>query len=189
MRKTRLNKLTGFGTLIVVISFFVFACGGETLSLIVLTPTPEPTPVPILPPTTGTIAPPTVEPNTPPTVETTLPPTVESILTPTAVPTEPLRDGPIGLTLAILKRGSDDDVSVLEDGGVMTSNDNYGIFFEPSQDSYVYIFQQDTTKAIDVLFPNPVFSRALLQGSQGVKGLNLGFEICGGYRFKLPSAI
>lgn len=185
MRKIRLNKLPALGTLIVVMSFFVLACGGETLSLVVLTPTPEPTPVPTLAPTQEpaatptlptaaepTLAPaqsPTTAPILPPASEPTVAPTASPTLAPTAIATEPPKDSSIELTMAILKRSPDNKVSVLEDGGVMTSKDNYGIFFEPTRDAYVYIFQQDTTKAIDVLFPNPAFSPMTNPVSAGTK--------------------
>ena len=58
----------------------------------------------------------------------------------------------------IMKRAPDDTVTLLEKDGVLTSDDHYGIFFEPEADAWVYILQRDSTTAIDVLFPNPNFS-------------------------------
>jgi serine/threonine protein kinase len=61
---------------------------------------------------------------------------------------------PLALRLAVMKRNGN-TVSVLKDGESMNSGDYYGIFFEPEKESYVYIFQQDASGKIDVLFPDP----------------------------------
>jgi hypothetical protein len=61
---------------------------------------------------------------------------------------------PLALRLAVMKRNGN-TVSVLKDGEVMNSGDYYGVFFEPEKESYVYIFQQDASGKIDVLFPDP----------------------------------
>lgn len=65
-----------------------------------------------------------------------------------------LRTAPLALRLAIMKRGGN-TVSVLKEGDALTSGDYYGVFFEPAQESFVYVLQQDTTGKIDVLFPDP----------------------------------
>lgn len=61
---------------------------------------------------------------------------------------------PLALRLAVMKRNGN-TVSVLKDGESMNSGDYYGVFFEPEKESYVYIFQQDASGKIDVLFPDP----------------------------------
>lgn len=67
---------------------------------------------------------------------------------------KPVRTAPLALRLAVLKRHGN-TVSVLKEGEVLTSGDYYGVFFEPAQESFVYVLQQDTTGKIDVLFPDP----------------------------------
>lgn len=61
---------------------------------------------------------------------------------------------PLELRLTVMKL-RDGVMSVLRSGGEMTAQDHYGVFFEPSQEAFVYIMQQDTTGKIDILFPNP----------------------------------
>lgn len=61
---------------------------------------------------------------------------------------------PLALRLAVMKRNGN-IVSVLKDGEAMNSGDYYGVFFEPEKQSYVYVFQQDASGKIDVLFPDP----------------------------------
>ena len=65
-----------------------------------------------------------------------------------------MRTAPLALRLAVLKR-RDNMVSVLKEGEELTSGDYYGVFFEPAQESFVYVLQQDTTGKIDILFPDP----------------------------------
>lgn len=173
METTIPAKLLGLGTLFLALALFAVACGGNTLDFTVLTPTPQPTVVPTLAPepTAAPIIVPTVEPTTAPVLAPTpepatqvIPPTSEpatQVIPPTPEPPEstvPPEDRPVELRLMILKRDSDDNVTVLEKGGVLTSDDHYGIFFEPESDAWVYILQRDSTTAIDVLFPNPAFS-------------------------------
>src|SRR5262249_48329163 len=61
---------------------------------------------------------------------------------------------PLALRLVVLKRHGD-TVSVLKEDDALTAGDYYGVFFEPAQESFVYVLQQDTTGKIDVLFPDP----------------------------------
>jgi len=75
------------------------------------------------------------------------PQTVDSTIEKTA-------NAPLALRLAVMKRRGN-TVSVLKDGESMNSGDYYGVFFEPEKESYVYIFQQDATGKIDILFPDP----------------------------------
>lgn len=65
-----------------------------------------------------------------------------------------VRTAPLTLRLAVMKRRGN-TVSVLKEGEELTSGDYYGVFFEPAQESFVYVLQQDTTGKIDVLFPDP----------------------------------
>lgn len=65
-----------------------------------------------------------------------------------------MRTSPLTLHVAVMKRRGD-SVTVLKDGEVMTSEDYYGVWFQPVQKSFVYVFQQDGTGKIDVLFPDP----------------------------------
>ena len=138
-------KLLALGILLMVMASIGVACGGNTRELTQLTPTPvlDPTVAPTKgEPATATVTAPTTVPTKP--------------ATETSAPTKP----PIGieLRLIIMKRAPNDIVTVLEEGGVLTADDFYGIFFEPPADSWVYILQQDSTGAISVLFPNPAFS-------------------------------
>ncbi len=164
METTIPAKLLALGVLLVAMASFAVACGGDTLEFTVLTPTPIPPPPAALTtapgPTTAPVivAVPKVEPATvnPPTSEPptqTIPPTPEPPAT-----TESPESGPIELRLMIVKRDPDNKVTLLEADGVLTGDDHYGIFFEPESDAWVYILQRDSTKKIDVLFPNPVHS-------------------------------
>lgn len=152
------RRMLVLGILIVVVASFAIACGGDTKPLTELQPTavpPTATPTnePTAPPTaTAVIVPPT-EPSAPPATET---PTATEPPAETPVPTKP-KIG-IELRLMILKRAPDDTVTLLEEGDVMTSVDRYGIFFEPPEDAWVYVLQQDSTGTIELLFPNPEFS-------------------------------
>ena len=152
------RRMLVLGILIVVVASLAIACGGDTKPLTELQPTavpPTATPTnePTAPPTaTAVIVPPT-EPSAPPATET---PTATEPPAETPVPTKP-KIG-IELRLMILKRAPDDTVTLLEEGDVMTSVDRYGIFFEPPEDAWVYVLQQDSTGTIELLFPNPEFS-------------------------------
>ena len=63
------------------------------------------------------------------------------------------------MRVVIVKRFPDDTFAALEEGGVLTADDHYGIVFEPAEESWIYILQQDSSNAVDVLFPNPAFSK------------------------------
>jgi len=71
-----------------------------------------------------------------------------------ASPTPITEPAPLELRLAFLKRHADGTVSELQDGDELTSEDHYGFFFEPAQETYVYVLQQDATGDTFVLFPN-----------------------------------
>ena len=49
-------------------------------------------------------------------------------------------------------------ISAVKQNGILQSGDHYGIYFEPNQDAFVYVLQQDASGAIDFLFPNPKWS-------------------------------
>ena len=176
METTIPAKLLTLGILLIVMASFAAACGGDTLEFTVLTPTPIPQPTaaptiaPVPGPTTAPVMVPSTEPTTAPVLLPTrgpvivilptqgpptqaMPPTPEAAAT-----TEPPEDRPIELTLIIAKRAPDGTATMLEEGGVLTADDRYGIFFEPEADAWVYILQRDSTAKIDVLFPNPKFS-------------------------------
>ncbi|MGH9425514.1 MAG: DUF4384 domain-containing protein, partial [Terriglobia bacterium] len=71
-----------------------------------------------------------------------------------AIQENSLHAAPLALRLAVMKRQGN-TVSVLKEGEALTSGDYYGVFFEPAQESFVYVLQQDTTGKIDILFPDP----------------------------------
>lgn len=141
------RKLLVLGILIVAVASFTIACGSDTIGLTELPPTP-------VPPT----ATPTNEPPAPTATTVIVPPTEPSPPPATETPSPATPDIGIELRLLIMKRAPDDTVTVLEEGGVLTADDFYGLFFEPREDSWVYVLQQDTTGAIQVLFPNEDYS-------------------------------
>ena len=173
-------KLLALGVLLMAMAAFAVACGGDTLEFTVLTPTPIPQPAAAATtapgPTTASVIVPTIEPATAPVLAVTpepatqvIPPTSEpttQVITPTPEPPTPEPPTPTGspegrpieLRLIIMKRAPDNTVTVLEEDGVLTADDYYGIFFQPPAESWVYILQQDSIGAISVLFPNPDFS-------------------------------
>lgn len=164
METTILAKLPVSGALLMATAAFAIACGGGAPKLTVLTPTP------ITQAAANAITPEAAIETKPATQ--VIPPTSDSVTqavapTPeppaaTESPTESSAESPenslLELRLIIMKRAPDDTVTVLEEGGVLTADDFYGIYFEPVEDSWVYILQQDSSAAIDVLFPNPDFS-------------------------------
>ena len=143
LRKSNLLKVFTLAASIVVL--FAVACGGSE-ELVAITPTATP-----VPPTPTPIPAPTAVPPTP------IPaPVLEAAPVPQVTLVAPASD--LQLSVLIAKRNADNSVSVLKEGGEITSQDHYGIFFRPTTDAYVYIFQQDSSNAIDVLFPNPDYS-------------------------------
>ena len=143
LRNSNLLKVFTLAASIVVL--FAVACGGSE-ELVAITPTatpvpPTPTPIP-----TPTLVPPTPIPA--PVLEAAPVPQVTVIAS----------DPNLELSVVIAKRNPDNTVSVLKSGGELTSEDHYGIFFRPTTDAFIYIFQQDSSNAIDVLFPNPDYS-------------------------------
>ena len=141
------SKLLALG-IILMIATIAVACGNGNSTAVMNTPTAAPatptdTPIPATEPTVAaTVQPPGV---------TTAPITEDPTL-------QPPDDEKVELRVIIMKRSADDLVTVLEKGGVLTSKDFYGFVFEPAEEAWVYIMQQDSTTAIDVLFPNPAFS-------------------------------
>lgn len=142
------RRMLVLGILIVVVASFAIACGGDTKPLTELQPTAVPP-----------MATPPNEPTAPPTATAVIvPPTEPSAPPATATPTPAKPDIGLELRLLIMKRSPDDTVTVLEEGGVLTADDFYGLFFEPREDSWVYVLQQDSTGDIHVLFPNTDYS-------------------------------
>jgi len=144
MRKNSLLKVLTLVAFLVLLSLFVLACGSSS-ELVEIPPTPTlepPTPTPI--PTSTPVPTPTLAPK----------PTPGPAIVATLIP----RASDLELSVLIAKRSADNSVSVLQKGGELTAKDHYGIFFRPTTDAYVYIFQQDSNNAIDVLFPNPEYS-------------------------------
>jgi hypothetical protein len=149
VRKTGSIKASVFGVITITLGLLV-ACGGT-----VLTPLPptEPTPAPAA----TLLAEPTVVPAVP-----TPEPTPQSEPTPTPLdPTVTPLDSTVGaVEFAIYKLNpGNDEATILQDNGNMNQNDLYGVYFKPVEDPYyIYILQQDSTDAVDVIFPNDSFS-------------------------------
>ena len=72
----------------------------------------------------------------------------------TAQGTQLSHAAPLKLRVVAMKRRGD-TVSVLKPGDVLTAEDHYSVFFEPAQQTFVYVLQQDATGTINVLFPDP----------------------------------
>ena len=157
-------KLLALGVLLMAMAAFAVACGGDKLEFTVLTPTPIAQPPAASTTASGPGAASVIEPTTEPATAPTLaviPVPATQVIPPTSAPSAPAESpesGPIKLRLMIMKRAPDDTVTLLEKDGVLTSDDHYGIFFEPEADAWVYVLQRDSTTAITVLFPNPQFS-------------------------------
>lgn len=138
-------KMLALGTLLIALAIFAAACGGggdeNGFTRVEATQVAD-TPSATTPPNESTVAPTT--------------PATEPAVTTTEAP--PPGDAPIELRLMIMKRSPNNTVTVLEDGGELTADDFYGIFFETPVDAWVYVLQQDSTGAISVLFPNADYS-------------------------------
>jgi hypothetical protein len=149
VHKTGSIKASVFGVITITLGLLV-ACGGT-----VLTPLPptEPTPAPAA----TLLAEPTVVPAVP-----TPEPTPQSEPTPTPLdPTVTPLDSTVGaVEFAIYKLNpGNDEARILQDNGTMNQKDLYGVYFKPVEDPYyIYILQQDSTDAVDVIFPNDSFS-------------------------------
>jgi curli biogenesis system outer membrane secretion channel CsgG len=57
--------------------------------------------------------------------------------------------------------GADGKLYPLREGMVLTSDDNYAIYFKPKQSSYIYAFQVDSANKVFRLFPNADYSSAV----------------------------
>ena len=64
------------------------------------------------------------------------------------------------LETGIYYEGGDGRLYPLREGMVLTSKDNYAIYFRPKQECYVYIYQADYSKKAFKLFPNVKYSTA-----------------------------
>ena len=156
VHKTGLIKASVFGVITITLGLLM-ACGGT-----VLTPLP-PTPAAPTAPAAPLLAKPTVVPTIPkpdpaalaePT-PTPLDPTVAPELTPT--PLDPTV-GAVEFAIYKLNPGYE-EARILQDNGQMNQKDLYGRYFKPVEDPYyIYILQQDSTDAVDVIFPNDSFS-------------------------------
>lgn len=78
----------------------------------------------------------------------------------------------------VYRPGGQGPLKSLAEGSVLNSGDHYKIQFTPAEDSYVYIFQVDSSKAIYRLFPMTSFS--------GVKVDNLN-PVQAGVTYHLPA--
>ncbi len=78
----------------------------------------------------------------------------------------------------VYRSGGQGSLKPLTEGSVLSSGDHYKIQFTPAEDSYVYIFQVDSTKAIYQLFPMTSFG--------GVKVNNLN-PVQAGVTYQLPA--
>jgi hypothetical protein len=78
----------------------------------------------------------------------------------------------------VYRPGGRGSLKSLVDGSVLNSGDHYKIQFTPAEDSYVYIFQVDSSKAIYRLFPMTSFG--------GVKVDNLN-PVQAGVTYHLPA--
>ncbi len=123
-------RIWGAGALGFLLMSSLVACSGPQ-ELSVVPPTQVPTATPVSPSPTTTV---TAEIETPPA---------------------PSEEDTVGLKLVIMKRNPDNTITVLENGSQMTAGDLYSIFFQPEEDAYVYVLQQDSSKSIQVHFPNP----------------------------------
>ncbi len=86
---------------------------------------------------------------------------------------------PLGFKVNYVYRpGGQGPLKALVDGSVLNSGDHYKIQFTPVEDSYVYIFQVDSSKAIYRLFPMTSFG--------GVKVDNLN-PVRAGTTYHLPA--
>lgn len=78
----------------------------------------------------------------------------------------------------VYRPGGQGPLKPLGEGSVLNSGDHYKIQFTPTEDSYVYIFQVDSSKAIFQLFPMTSFG--------GVKVDNLN-PVRAGVTYHLPA--
>ncbi len=86
---------------------------------------------------------------------------------------------PLGFKVNYVYRpGGQGPLKTLVEGSVLHSGDHYKIQFTPAENSYVYIFQVDSSKAIYRLFPMTSFG--------GVKVDNLN-PVRGGVTYYLPA--
>ena len=61
------------------------------------------------------------------------------------------------VSLRIIKKNGDKEAD-MDDGDIITQADRYAIIFKPETDAHVYVFQIDTGRNKELLFPNPMFS-------------------------------
>jgi len=69
----------------------------------------------------------------------------------------------------VYRPGGQGDLKPLVEGSVLNSGDHYKIQFTPEEDSYVYIFQVDSSKAIFQLFPMGRFGGVRVDNFNPVK--------------------
>lgn len=154
VHKTSSIKASVFGVITITLGLLM-ACGGTDLTPIPPTQAPaalsKPTVVPTTVPAVPTPEPPPRSKPTP----TPLDPTVGPELTP--IPLDPTV-GAVEFAIYKLNPGNDEAI-ILQDNGEMNQEDLYGVYFKPVEDPYyIYILQQDSTDAVDVIFPNDSFS-------------------------------
>jgi hypothetical protein len=66
----------------------------------------------------------------------------------------------IEVETGVYYEGGDGRLYPVREGMVLTSEDNYAVYFKPRQDSYVYVLQIDSANKAFKLFPNAEYSAA-----------------------------
>lgn len=64
----------------------------------------------------------------------------------------------LSVDVAFLYEDKNGKEAKMQDGMILTSKDNYKVYFKPKQDCHVYVYQKDSAGKIDQLFPNPRFT-------------------------------
>ena len=159
-QKTSSVKTCFLGVVTILLGLLAGACGGE-----VLTPFPTSQKVsPTIAVSTITVPAITSQPEVHPTAvagDATVEQAAseQSTAAEQAAPDTPEASaGTIDFAIYKLEPNSE-EATVLKDAGEMTQDDLYGIYFKPVDHPYfIYILQQDSTDAVDIIFPNASYS-------------------------------
>jgi hypothetical protein len=79
-------------------------------------------------------------------------------------PEDPPKSGevsPLELDVGLFYEGGDGRLYPVREGMVLNSKDNYALYLKPSQASYVYAYQVDSSQKAFKIFPNQDYSKAL----------------------------